>query len=165
MSTASPYVQKLVAIASAEFDAFHELDETDEPLLSRIGFYCEEIGIDRPRSIEEFPWSATFISWCVKAAGAAPAEFKFSPTHAVFVKAAIANADTESGVFRARPVDAYAPKIGDIVHRNRNGGRITYKQARSRSNYESHSAIVVDLVERNGAKFAITIGGNEGNSI
>ncbi|MGY2901007.1 lysozyme family protein/endonuclease/exonuclease/phosphatase family metal-dependent hydrolase/predicted regulator of Ras-like GTPase activity (Roadblock/LC7/MglB family) [Bradyrhizobium sp. URHC0002] len=165
MSTASPYVQKLVAIASAEFDAFHELDETDEPLLSRIGFYCEQIGIPRPDNVEEFPWSATFISWCVKAAGATPGEFKFNPAHAVFVKAAIANADAESGVFRARPVDAYAPKIGDIVHRNRNGGRITYKQARTRSNYQSHSAIVVDLVERNGAKFAITIGGNEGNSI
>lgn len=165
MSTASPYVQKLVAIASAEFDAFHELDETDEPLLSRISFYCEEIGIERPDNIDEFPWSATFISWCVKAAGTAPAEFRFSSRHAVFVKAAIANADAESGVFRARPVDAYAPKIGDIIHRNRNGGRITYKQARSRSNYESHSAIVVDIVEHNGTKFAITIGGNEGNSI
>lgn len=165
MSTASPYVQKLVATASAEFDNFHEFDETDPPLLARINFYCDQIGIQRPDSIEDFPWSATFISWCVKAAGASLQEFKFSPTHAVFVKAAIANADAESGVFRARPVDAHAPKVGDIIHRNRNGGRITYKQARTRSNYQSHSAIVVELIESNGAKFAVVIGGNEGNSV
>lgn len=165
MSTATPFVQKLIATATAEFTAFHELNENEEPLLSRIGLYCEGIGIERPNDIEEFPWSATFVSWCVKAAGATPAEFRFSAAHAVFVKAAIANADAGTGVFRAHPVDAYKPKIGDIIHRNRNGGRITYKQARNRTNYQSHSAIVVELVERNGARFAMTIGGNEGNSI
>jgi N-acetyl-anhydromuramyl-L-alanine amidase AmpD/lysozyme family protein/endonuclease/exonuclease/phosphatase family metal-dependent hydrolase len=165
MSNASPYVQKLISIATAEFDAFHEFDESDAPLLARIGLYCDEIGIDRPDSIDDFAWSATFISWCIKAAGATPTEFKFSPTHAVFVRAAIANADAENGMFRARPVEAYAPKLGDLIHRNRNGGTITYKQARTRSNYESHSAIVVELAEHNGSRFAVTIGGNEGNSI
>ena len=165
MSTATPYQEKLISIASAEFDTFHELDETDEPLRSRINSYCEAIGIEPPDDISAFPWSATFISWCVKTAGATEAEFKFSDTHAVFVKAAIANAEAERGAFRARPIEAYKPKLGDIIHRNRNGGRVSYKQARTRSNYESHSAIVVELVERDGAKFAITVGGNESNSI
>src|SRR5262245_256435 len=147
MPAMTPYVQKLIATASAEFDAFHELDETDEPLRSRINSYCEAIDVDPPDDISAFPWSATFISWCVKTAGATANEFKFSATHAVFVKAAIASADAERGVFRARPIEAYKPKPGDIIHRNRNGGRISYRQARTRSNYESHSAIVVEIIE------------------
>ena len=165
MPRAELYIDKLVAIATGEFDQFHQIDESDEPLRSRIDHYCDEIGIPRPADIDDFPWSATFISWCIKTAGAEAREFKFSSAHAVFVKAAIANADAGTGVFRAHPIDTHKPKVGDLIHRNRNGGRITYKQARNRSNYISHSAIVVDLVSSNGATFALTIGGNEGNSI
>ena len=165
MPVGGSYIAKLVAVTTGEFDQFHEIDESDEPLRSRIDRYCDEIGISRPADIDDFAWSATFISWCVKTAGATASEFKFNPTHAVFVKQAIANADSETGVFRARSVDGYAPKVGDLIHRNRSGGRITYKQARTRSNYISHSAIVVDIVTSNGSKFAVTIGGNEGDSI
>jgi hypothetical protein len=68
-------------------------------------------------------------------------------------------------VFRARPIDQYRPKIGDIIHRNRSNGRVTYKQARTRSNYPSHSAIVVEIGSANGVNFARTIGGNESDSI
>ena len=165
MSAATPYTRKLIALTLAEFDAFHEIQETEEPLRSRIDEYCTAIGITPPDDIDDFPWSATFVSWCIKTAGAMPSEFKFSAAHAVFVKAAIANADAETGVFRARPVDVYGPKVGDLIHRNRSGGRIKYDQARSRADYASHSAIVVELIKKDGAGFAVTIGGNEGNSI
>lgn len=165
MLTSVPYIQKLVNVALAEYEAFHELDENDEALRSRIRLYCHDLGIPEPDDISQFAWSATFISWCAKAAGATAAEFRFSATHAVFVRKFIENADHSAGLFRARRVDAYKPKIGDIIHRNRNGGRITYEQARHSSDYVSHAAIVVDLVEHDGARFAMTIGGNEGNSI
>ena len=161
----TPYARKLVSIANAEYDRYHGFSETDEPLRSRINQYCREIGIEEPDNISDFAWSATFVSWCVKTAGATAGEFKFDPTHAVFVRAAIANADNNAGVFRARPIDQYRPKIGDIIHRNQNHGRVTYKQARSRSNYPSHSAIVVEIGSTNGVKFAGTIGGNESNSV
>lgn len=165
VSASTAYARRLVAIANAEFESFHEITESDEPLRSRINQYCREIGIAEPDDISDFAWSATFVSWCVKTAGATAAEFKFNPTHAVFVKAAIANADANKGVFRARPIDEYRPKVGDIIHRNRNNGSITYKQARIRSNYPSHSAIVVEIGSAHGARFARTIGGNESDSI
>lgn len=165
MAGGTAFAQKLVAVATKEFEDFHRLDEQDQALLSRINLYCDAIGVPRPPSIGDFPWSAVFISWCFKTAGATEKEFAFSETHAVFVKAAIANADAESGVFRARKIDAYKPKVGDLIHRNREGGKITYAQARSRSDYASHSAIVVDLVKSGSSRFAVTIGGNEGNSI
>ena len=165
VSGPTAYARRLVAVTNSEFERFHEIAETDEPLRSRINQYCREIGIAEPDDISDFAWSATFVSWCVKTAGATAAEFKFDPTHAVFVKAAIANADSNRGVFRARPIDEYRPKVGDIIHRNRNNGSITFKQARIRSNYPSHSAIVVEIGMAGGGRFARTIGGNESDSI
>jgi lysozyme family protein len=161
----TPYVAKLVATAKGEYQAFHTITETDEPLRSRIDTYCNGIGIAPPTDISAFPWSATFVSWCVKTAGATAAEFRFSAAHAVFVKAAIANADAQTGVFRARPINSYAPRTGDLIHRNRSGGTVTYAQARVSSDYVSHSAIVVELGEDQLGRYAITIGGNESDSI
>lgn len=165
MAPASPFAIKLATVATKEFDDFHEFNENSQPLRSRIDVYCSAAGVPRPQEISEFPWSAVFISWCVKTAGATAEEFEFSETNAVFVKAAIANADANVGVFRARSISSYRPKIGDLIHRNRAGGKISYAQARSRSDYPSHSAIVVDLITNASGKFAVTIGGNESNSI
>ena len=159
------YVTALVAIASAEYEAYHGISESDEPLRSRIDTYCTGIGIAPPSDIAAFPWSATFVSWCIKTAGATAQDFTFDPTHAVFVRAAIANADSQVGVFRARPVENYVPRIGDLIHRNRSGGAITYAQARDRSDYPSHSAIVVDVGEDQLGRFATTVGGNEHDSV
>lgn len=157
----SAYAVKLVQIANGEFNTFHQIDESDEPLRSRINEYCSAVGIPPPDDIGDFPWSAVFISWCAKTAGATAAEFKFSDAHAVFVQAAIQNAESNVGVFRGRRVDSYKPKVGDIIQRNRSGGTITYDQARARSNYPSHSAIVVEVNQA----AAITVGGNETDSV
>jgi peptidoglycan hydrolase-like protein with peptidoglycan-binding domain len=161
-----PYVGKLIQVAKDEFEKFHELDENEEPLRSRINDYCRAIGVAPPHNISEFPWSATFVSFCVKTAGATAAEFKFSAAHAVFVQQAIVNADHEKGVFRARPIDEHAPQLGDIIQNNRGGGTIDYDEARRRTDYVSHSAIVVDFTtDSHGSKFAVTIGGNESDSV
>ena len=157
----TPYVAKLVGIAEGEYQAFHTIAETDEPLRSRIDSYCRDIRIAPPANISTFAWSAAFVSWRIKKAGATAEEFAFSPAHAVFVRAAIANADAQIGVFRARPIDSYAPRVGDLIHRNRSGGTVTYAQARTTSEYPSHSAIVVDVGEDRVGRYAITIGGNE----
>jgi hypothetical protein len=84
----TPYVAKLVGIAEGEYQAFHTIAETDEPLRSRIDSYCRDIGIAPPANISTFAWSAAFVSWCIKKAGATAEEFAFSPAHAVFVRAA-----------------------------------------------------------------------------
>lgn len=161
----SAFKKELLRIANSEFDRFSEFQESDDPLRQRIDQYCRDIGLEPPDDITEYPWSAVFISWCVKSAGATEDEFKFDDTHAVYVKAAIANADAETGNFRARRIDDYSPKLGDIVQANRESGRVTYNQARTRRSYPSHCAIVVDLTEQNGRRFATTIGGNESDSV
>jgi lysozyme family protein len=159
------YVAALIAVARGEYDAYHTITESDEPLRSRIDAYCRGIGIPPPDDIAAFAWSATFVSWCIKTAGATRQEFTFSAAHAVFVRAAIANADRQIGVFRARPVDIYAPRLSDLIHRNRSGGTVTYAEARIRSDYSSHSAVVVEVGEDRVGRYAMTIGGNESDSI
>lgn len=159
------YVAKLITVATGEYDGYHTITESNEPLRSRIDAYCRGIGIAPPDDIATFAWSATFVSWCVKTAGATRQEFTFSAAHAVFVRAAIANADQHIGVFRARPVDSYAPRPGDLIHRNRSGGTVTYSEARVHSDYPSHSAIVIEVGEDRIGRYAMTVGGNESNSI
>jgi hypothetical protein len=155
--------RSIVAIAKAEFDRFHGIDEGDQPLRGRIADYYEAAGGSRELdpTQDENAWSAAFVSFCVKQSGAAANQFKFSMLHSVFVKAAIANADAGSGVFLGHRITDYAPKLGDIIHHNRSGGVITFDFARAHDGYPSHSAIVVDFEMRNGVRNAVTIGGNE----
>ncbi|WFU14941.1 DUF2272 domain-containing protein [Bradyrhizobium sp. CB3481] len=158
--------RSIVAIAKAEFDRFHGIDEGDEPLRSRIADYYEAGGGSRnlDPTLNENAWSAAFVSFCVKQSGATPDQFKFNLSHSVFVRAAIANGDADRGVFRGHRVTEYAPRLGDLVHHNRDGGTLSFDFARANTGYPSHSAIVVDFEVRNGVRHAVTIGGNEGLS-
>lgn len=155
--------RSVVAIAKAEFDQFHGIDEGDQSLRGRIADYYEAAGGSRDLdpTQDENAWSAAFVSFCVKQSGATASQFKFSMLHSVFVKAAIVNAEAGRGVFLGHRITDYAPKLGDIIHHNRSGGVITFDFARAHDGYPSHSAIVVDFESRNGVRNAVTIGGNE----
>lgn len=171
----SEYVQRLVAVAHGEHRSFSGVLETDPRLRSRIydtyladlkvADPANSIGWAMPTNIGTWAWSATFVSWCMLAAGARVSEFAFSVRHAIFIKASIANADSERGVFKAREISTYAPQIGDLIVANREGGSVSYAEARTRESYPSHSAIVTELITRSGRKYAVTIGGNERDSV
>src|SRR4029450_6441137 len=105
------------------------------------------------------PWSAVFVSWCVKQAGATPTEFSFSAAHSEFVHAAIRNAGTGTGVFRALPVNVRGPTIGDIIQVNRNGQTFDYAFAETHAQYASHSAIVVEVGSDSAGRYAVAVGG------
>src|SRR5258708_5905196 len=83
--------RSIVAIAKAEFDRFHGINEGDEPLRGRIADYYEAAGGSRDLdpTLDENAWSAAFVSFCVKQSGATADQFKFSMLHSVYVKAAI----------------------------------------------------------------------------
>lgn len=161
VAVASP--RSVVEIAKAEFAQFHGIDEGRQPLRGRIADYYEAGGGSRnlDPTLDENAWSAAFISFCVKQSGATADQFKFSLSHSVFVKAAIANADADRGVFRGHPITAYAPQLGDLIHHNRSGGTLSFEFARQHSGYPSHSVIVVDFETTDGVRHAVTIGGNE----
>lgn len=157
------HTRSAVAVAKAEFTRFNRIDEGDEPLRSRIADYYEAGGGSRDLdpTLNENAWSAAFVSFCIRTAGATPSQFAFSLQHSVFVFAAIRNTDMGRGVFRGHRITDYAPKLGDIIHHNRSGNDLSFDFARTHSDYPSHSAIVVDFVTRNGIRHAVTIGGNE----
>jgi hypothetical protein len=160
-------VPPVVAVAKHEFDQFHGIDEGDQPLRRHIADYYEAAGGSRnldPTSNDN-PWSAAFVSFCMKQVGATAAQFKFSMAHSVYIHAAIANAVAGTGVFRGHRITEHAPKLGDLIHHNRNGGTFDFDFARTHPFYNSHSAIVIDFETRHGVRHAITVGGNESNTV
>ncbi len=165
------FAQHLADIAHQEFDDFGGIPETDPRLRKRVNeTYLKKLkqadpndvlGWNEVEDISRWAWSAVFVSWCLLHAGARNAEFDFSKRHAMFIKQTIGNALASAGVFRGRKIEDYKPKVGDLICANAAGGTKTYNQAANQNSYSSHSAIVVEI--RPGA--AITIGGNEGNTI
>lgn len=160
----SSFVSNLVKVALAEFNTYAGYNEEDEFLCKQVKKYWQSVG-QTVNNCSDQAWSAVFISYCVRKAGATETEFKFADNHSVFVKAAIANETNQTGVFRGVKIDNYAPKIGDIIHLNREGNSYDYNYAKNNSGYPSHTAIVVEINKNIFGHYAITIGGNESDSI
>lgn len=161
---ATPFAKRLVEITQQQYLTYLNMDEADSKLCKQIQKYWTEIGFQFTSCVS-LPWSAVFVSWCVQKAGATSTEFKFAQSHSKFVHKAIANQLNNIGVFRGRKISEYQPKIGDIIQNNRNNNSYDYAFAAQNNSYESHSAIVVEVGEDSIGKYALTIGGNEGDSI
>ena len=160
----TPFAKKLVTTAQQQYATYKNMDEAGTLLCKQIQKYWTDLGFSFTSCVS-VPWSAVFVSWCVKHAGATSTEFKFAQSHSKFVYNAIANALLNKGVFRGRKINEYQPKIGDIIHNNRGGKTYTYDYAAKHDGYESHAAIVIEVGEDNNGKYTLTIGGNEGDSI
>jgi len=163
MATPSDFAQRLASRAQNLHDRFHLNHETDPPLAAQIKEFWDDVGVAFP-GVQE-PWSAVFVSSCVKRAGATSTEFEFSPQHSVFVHRAIMNSIAGTGVFRGKPISDYAPAVGDIIQNNRSGNHFNFEFARTHGDYASHSTIVVARGGDSAGEFVMTIGGNEGDSI
>lgn len=160
----TPFAKKLAAITEAQHAQFHMIDEGDPALCKQIKKYWTELNLGFT-SCTKVAWSAVFVSWCVKQAGASAAEFTFAAAHSRFVHQAIQNALNDTGVFRGLEIDKHRPDVGDIIHNNRGGAELTYAFAKTHKQYESHSAIVVEVGSDSVGRYALTIGGNESDSI
>lgn len=112
---------------------------------------------------EEVPWSAAFISWVVRQAGQAYANFQFAASHSVFVNNAIKARITNRAdkPFWGYRITEQKPELGDIIQRNRGAGAVTFSYAENHSQYASHSDIVVQVT----ADVVRTIGGNVGDTV
>jgi hypothetical protein len=164
MPPPSAFAKKLAATADEQHTRFHMMDEADPELCKQIRKYWTDLKLGF-QSCVTVPWSAVFVSWCVKQAGATAAEFKFAAAHSVFVHEAIKNAINAAGVFHGLDTTTHPPGVGDIVQNNRGGTKHDFAFARTHRNYTSHSAIVTEIGQDAAGGFAVTIGGNEGNSI
>ncbi len=162
----APAGKSVVDIAREELETYGGIDEGDQPLRSHIDEYWTAAGADPDDfSPTGDPWSAAFVSYCVRQSGVTGQQFKFSTQHSQFVFAAIQNKLAGKGDFRGYPITEYAPQPGDIIQNNRDGGTYTYADASEHSSYASHSAIVVGFETKAGVKYAVTIGGNETDTV
>lgn len=158
----SPFALALAKVAETEYNTFRMMDENDPPLTARIKGYWKGIAtFPGPGT----PWSAVFVSWCVRTAGAKASEFKFAAAHSIFVHAAIANRKSDSGVFQCFDVTEVAPNVGDIIQNNRGGNTFDYAYAAGHTQYASHTAIVIEAGTDADGPYCLTIGGNESDSI
>jgi hypothetical protein len=164
MPTPSAFAKKLATIAQDQHTKFQFTNEADPTLCKQIKKWTEDIGFAFT-SCTTVPWSAVFVSWCVKQAGATKAEFKFAMAHSVFAHQAIQNGLSGTGVFQGFDISAQAPNVGDIIQHNRGGKKVSFAFAKANKNYTSHSVIVVEIGQDTQGGFAFCIGGNESDSV
>ncbi len=105
------------------------------------------------------PWSAAFISWIMRKAGAGNT-FRYAAAHAIYTKAAkdnrLANNANPFKAFRLREV---RPQAGDLVCRSRAGSGANYDNIHA--GHKTHCDIVTEVHPGR----LTTIGGNVSNSV
>jgi hypothetical protein len=109
------------------------------------------------------PWSAAYISWVVRQAGPAYANFQFAASHSVFVNNAIKARVTGrlDKPFWGYRITEEKPGLGDIIQRNRGSGNYSYSYAENHSQYSSHSDIVIEVTP----DVVRVVGGNIGDTV
>jgi len=119
----------------------------------------DEAGRVFPASDDEhYAWSAAFISYVMRIAGAGD-RFPYSSNHATYVNAA---ASGRSPILRAHAPETYPPKPGDLICFGREwASRLRFSDLPTTEFWPGHCAIVV-------AKAAGTlsaVGGNEDDAV
>lgn len=164
MSAATVFQRRLATIAQQEHGKFSLMREMEPPLAAQIKRYWNELGF-KFKDVG-VAWSAVFVSWCVKTAGATKQQFRFATMHSEFVHRAINDIGDPAAMFVGREVHKYAPKVGDILQNNRDPKKkVDYTFARSNKFYSSHSAIVCEVGVDTKGRYLRTIGGNESDSV
>ena len=115
------------------------------------------------------PWSAAFISFVAKTAGAGDG-FIYSRFHSRYILAALREAANPGSTanFIARRHTSFAPKIGDLIATGRESAKTatfdTAENFKDRDDFfPSHCDFVVEIDPA--GRFLKTVGGNVGNSV
>jgi hypothetical protein len=105
------------------------------------------------------PWSAAFVSWVMKKAGAGNA-FKYSAAHAAYIKAAKDNRlANNTNPFKGYRINEAKPAVGDLVCKRRAGSEANYENIRV--GHKTHCDIVTEVQPGR----LTTIGGNVSDSV
>jgi hypothetical protein len=174
-STVSDFAQAVCKLALAEWDSFgkQEYDVTghairighkegEEGYYQRVGLYWRD-GVGRPGvdgRNHDIPWSAAFISWIMRGAGAR-SRFHYSGQHSTYISQAIRDflqGNLSAGYWCWRLNDLNQ-NVGDILCWSRQAG-IDYDHQNG-GVYDGHCDIVVEV----GTSWVTVIGGNVGDSV
>lgn len=190
----SEFTDRVVQICNNELELFGNgaLREYDTAVYRRVGDYWDALALESayaawhgyngrtdvqftllpngqvrrpPAKNKNQPWSAAFISYVAREAGAG-ANFAYSPAHSRYILKALREASQPSGgKFIARRHTAYQPKIGDLIacerREHEDADFDTYPAYVTAGRYEAHCDFVVAADTRR----VITIGGNVKHSV
>jgi len=163
-STLSALRQNIVRVALGELARWRDgaVKESDPAMRSRLADYWKTgtgSSFQEPDWWSKYPWSAAFISWVMKLAGAGSA-FRYSAGHSYYIHAAKQNRlANSSNPIKAYRVTEVAPQPGDLVCKSRAGSGATYDNIQP--GMSTHCDVVTEV--RPGQ--LITVGGNVSDSV
>ncbi|HSD58318.1 MAG TPA: DUF2272 domain-containing protein [Methanotrichaceae archaeon] len=161
--------QRIAEIARQEWQQWGRgtKKETDTDMRDILRGYWENVGLDRNKADKKInkrsAWSAAFVSWVMRKAGAGDA-FEYAPAHRIYIAAAKSNRQKgDASKFWAFDITEVKPEVGDLVCRDRQqrGGRCAgtnYSNVNDGSEWPTHSDIVTEV----GPGYIKVIGGNVG---
>ena len=111
----------------------------------------------------DFAWSAAFVSYVMRIAGAGP-RFPYAPDHATYINIAkqMATGATSGWLVTAERPEAYAPAPGDLICLGRGHAAALRYDDLPAAHFPGHCDIVVDTSTPN--QIAV-IGGNEDDAV
>lgn len=108
----------------------------------------------------DYAWSAAFISYVMRIAGAGP-RFPYAPYHAYYINYAAQPYREGKLLVAENPLD-YAPHLGDLVCFARGGAAsLTFKDLPTKGYFPSHC----DIVTGRGVGVLLVVGGNIDDSV
>lgn len=131
------------------------------PYFKHVGEYWQSIGLNLDGKDRDVPWSAAFISFCVREAGGYNG-FKFAAAHSRYVHQAIRRKlDGNNGPFWGFKNNEHKVQLGDMVCRSRTSPAVDYAYAANHDSFQSHCDIVISIREDH----VSTLGGNVSHTV
>jgi hypothetical protein len=172
-STATQEAQEAALLRTDAARLLREAESVSDPAAREI---LREAALRA--AIVDTSWSAAFISYVVKQSGAAESAFRFANAHRAYIYDAFAtsaaeqNKETDNHIYRACPLLATKPRIGDLICNQRESSladateeavreRIRTELASggdTRSIRRTHCEVVASIDPR--TRTIVTIGGN-----
>jgi peptidoglycan hydrolase-like protein with peptidoglycan-binding domain len=168
---------RLAAIATAEWETWQRgrLNENNAAMFERLVQYWMGAGYARSEAENRARlsqggrdplgyWSAAFISWCVRQAGATSSQFSFAGAHSTFIAEAYQNrVQRNSKPFKAYGTSEAAPRVGDIIGyaRELHVPNTVATVVRDTSGYHTDIVVAIDAA----ASTITVIGGNLSDSV
>jgi len=156
---------RVKAKAVQEHRAFGGRNERNSGVTARMQNYWRSVGWNpsasqiRSRSWQyNNPWSAAFVSYVMKQAGAG-SQFRYHPAHWVYIADAKRNVGNRNETFWAFDARTVNPKVGDLVCKARAGSGLNF------SNVQRGGKSHCDIVTEVHARHIVIIGGNVGNTV
>jgi hypothetical protein len=115
-----------------------------------------------PEDDGHYAWSAAFISFVMRMAGAGPS-FPYSESHSDYINAAAQETATNLGQYalQAEPPESYAPQLGDLICFGRGAAEKLHYADLPAGHFPGHCGIVV---ARQPGQISI-IGGNVADAV